>query len=70
MGQNGQVPSQMGIMKWIPNRSGGRQATGRQIQENRKITTVPKFGSIIPSPFTFKQFFSPHKNTFLRINGS
>lgn len=31
MGQSGQVPSKMGVTRWIPNRSGGRQATGRQV---------------------------------------
>lgn len=30
MGQNGEVPSKMGITRQISNRLGGGQATGRQ----------------------------------------
>lgn len=70
MGQNGQVPSKMGVMRWIPNRSGGRQLQEGRFRRTEKSQPFQSLEASFPLLSLFKQFFSPQKNTFLRINGN
>lgn len=70
-GQNEQVPSKMGVMRWVPN----RDQVADRLQEGRfgKTEKSQLFQSLeasFPLLSLLNRFFSPHKNTFLRINGN